>query len=145
MRQQDVATDAGCTHFARAAIGGLHDPGSAASHHREATPTKFRAHLLRHGVPPMVFGEARTAKHCHARTNKVQLSKSTNEFHRNANDPPQFLKSWSWTSEHQLLGCSQRSNGEFFWSHFFDASHSVMMVDSRSADRPGWPGLAPHT
>src|SRR5262249_51408257 len=82
--------DRAAARFLRAAVRGLHDPGTAAGHHREAALRQAVADLAGEQVVRMSVAEARRAEHGHARADEVQLPEAADAVEQHAQDREQL-------------------------------------------------------
>src|SRR5207249_8406260 len=78
--QLNVASDRAAADFFCAAVGRFHDPGSAASHHREAESRNRRAHFSRQLVVRIVRLDTGGAKDGYARPHEMQHAKSVQKI-----------------------------------------------------------------
>jgi hypothetical protein len=82
--QLDIAIDRASSYLLGAAVGGLHDPGAAARHHREAGARQLPPHLTAERIVRVVFLEARRAEDRHARTDEVKGAEAAHKFDHDA-------------------------------------------------------------
>src|SRR5690349_13509337 len=79
-RQLDVASNRATTDFFCPAVGRLHDPRTAAGHHRESKPGNRRAHPHGQFVMRIVRFDPRRAEDGHTRTNEMKGTISAQEI-----------------------------------------------------------------
>ena len=99
LRQLDVAADGVAAGFFGAAVGGLHDAGPAAGHHREAGARQPLADFAGQDVILMLGRESRRAEHRHARADEMELAEAAHDLEENAELPvpvrnPRFCGPW---------------------------------------------------
>src|SRR5207249_745263 len=73
-----------------AAVGGLHDAGTAAGHHREASASQALTDLARLDVILMLGRETRRAEHRDTRTEEMKTAEAAQDLEEDAKGSSQF-------------------------------------------------------